>query len=144
MRKIRVLVVDDSVVVRRMLTDILNADPAIEVVGAAADGAIALAKIPILHPDVITLDVEMPGMSGLDVLAEITRTHTGIPVVMFSASTERAAATTLEALARERGQRCEHLLTPERADVESHARVATGGDWTPGAWAHSFVDATPT
>ncbi len=100
MRKIRVLVVDDSVVVRRMLTDILNADPAIEVVGAAADGAIALAKIPILHPDVITLDVEMPGMSGLDVLAEITRTHTGIPVVMFSASTERAAATTLEALAR--------------------------------------------
>ena len=98
MATIRVLVVDDSVVIRKVLTEALAVDPGIEVVGTAADGAIALAKIPILEPDLITLDVEMPGKSGLEVLAEIRRTCPKLPVIMFSTLTERGAATTIEAL----------------------------------------------
>jgi two-component system, chemotaxis family, protein-glutamate methylesterase/glutaminase len=98
-RKVRVLVVDDSAVIRRLLTDILSSDPSIEVVGTAANGSIALAKIPQVVPDVVTLDVEMPDMNGLDVLAEVRRTYRWLPVIMFSSVTERAAATTLQALA---------------------------------------------
>lgn len=95
---IRVLVVDDSVVIRKVLSEALTSDPMIEVVGTAADGGIALAKIPILKPDLITLDVEMPGKSGLEVLAEIRRNHPKLPVIMFSTLTERGAAVTIEAL----------------------------------------------
>lgn len=98
MTAIRVLVVDDSVVVRRVLTDALAADPAIEVVGAATDGRAALTKIPLLNPNLITLDVEMPVMSGLETLREIRRLYPKLPVIMFSTLTERGAATTLEAL----------------------------------------------
>jgi two-component system, chemotaxis family, protein-glutamate methylesterase/glutaminase len=100
MRKLRVLVVDDSVVIRRMLTDILSEDPQVEVVGVAGSGAIALAKIPLTHPDIVTLDIEMPDMDGLETLTAIRRLHPGLPVIMFSSLTERAASTTLEALAR--------------------------------------------
>lgn len=99
MRKIRVLVVDDAVVVRRLLADCLAGDPEIEVVGTAATGRIGLAKIPQVNPDVVTLDVEMPEMSGLETLAEIRKTHAKLPVIMFSTVTERGAAATLEALA---------------------------------------------
>ncbi|MFO0556243.1 MAG: chemotaxis response regulator protein-glutamate methylesterase [Polyangiaceae bacterium] len=100
MGKIRVLIVDDSVVIRRLLTNILSAEPDMEVVGAAADGAIALAKIPQVNPDVITLDVEMPGKDGLETLDDIRASYPSLPVMMFSALTERAAAITLEAIAR--------------------------------------------
>jgi len=98
MGNIRVLVVDDSVVIRKVLSEALTADPTIEVVGTAADGGIALAKIPILKPDLITLDVEMPGKSGLEVLAEVRRNYPKLPVIMFSTLTERGAAVTIEAL----------------------------------------------
>jgi two-component system, chemotaxis family, protein-glutamate methylesterase/glutaminase len=98
--KARVLIVDDSVVIRRLLTDILSLEPDIEVVGAAASASIALAKIPQTNPHVITLDVEMPGMNGLDLLAEIRKSSPKLPVIMFSSLTQRAAVTTLEALAR--------------------------------------------
>ena len=98
MRKVRVLIVDDSAVVRRLLVDCLARDAQIEVVGTAATGSIALAKIGLLSPDLITLDVEMPGMSGLETLAEIRKAHARLPVIMFSAVTERGAATTLDAL----------------------------------------------
>src|SRR5688572_5171918 len=100
MEKARVLIVDDSVVIRRLLTDILSLEPDIEVVGAAASASIALAKIPQTNPHVITLDVEMPGMNGLDLLAEIRKSSPKLPVIMFSSLTQRAAVTTLEALAR--------------------------------------------
>ncbi len=99
MPKIRVLIVDDSVVVRRMLTNILSADPDIEVVGAAANGRIALAKIPQVNPDSIVLDIEMPDMDGLATLAAIRQTYLRLPVIMFSVMTERCAEATLDALA---------------------------------------------
>ena len=96
--KVRVLVVDDSVVIRKILTDTLSADPAIEVVGSAQNGKIALAKISQCQPDVITLDVEMPVMNGLETLAEIRKSYQKLPVIMFSTLTEAGAAATLDAL----------------------------------------------
>jgi len=100
MRRPRVLVVDDSAAVRSLLSDILKADPEIELVGAAANAAIALSKIQSAAPDVVTLDVEMPDVNGLELLARIREVAPRLPVIMFSALTQRAAATTLEALAR--------------------------------------------
>jgi two-component system chemotaxis response regulator CheB len=99
MAKTRVLVVDDSVVVRRMVTDVLNSDPDIEVAGSAANGRIALAKLTQIRPDIVTLDVEMPEMDGLQTLIEIRKTHSKLPVIMFSTCTSRGAAATLDALA---------------------------------------------
>ncbi|WP_432537916.1 protein-glutamate methylesterase/protein-glutamine glutaminase [Kineococcus arenarius] len=96
--KIRVLVVDDSVVVRRIVTDVLASDPAIEVVGTAPNGKVALDKIQQLKPDAVTLDIEMPVMDGLQTIKEIRRLDRRLPVVMFSTLTERGASATLEAL----------------------------------------------
>ena len=100
-KRIRVLVVDDSVVIRRLVTHALEEDPALEVVGAASNGAIALQRIPQFNPDVITLDIEMPEMDGLAVAAAHPTGISAAPVIMFSTLTERGAATTLEALAWE-------------------------------------------
>ena len=99
MAPIRILVVDDSVVTRKVLSDTLTGDPALEVVATASDGQIALAKIPLLKPDLITLDVEMPVMDGLETLAAIRKLYPRLPVIMFSALTERGAAAALDALA---------------------------------------------
>lgn len=97
---IRVFVVDDSVVVRQVVTDALRSDPAIEVCGFASNGRAALEKIPEAKPDVVTLDIEMPEMDGLTTLSELRKTHPRLPVIMFSTLTERGASATLEALAR--------------------------------------------
>ncbi len=99
MPKIRILVVDDSVVVRRMLTNVLSSESTLEVVGTAPNGRIALAKITQVNPDLIVLDVEMPDMDGLETLAAIRQTYPQLPVIMFSAITERGAVATLDALA---------------------------------------------
>lgn len=96
--KIRVLVVDDSALMRTMLGDILQSDPRIELVGTARDGRDALEKIKLLKPDVVTMDVEMPNMSGLAALEEIMKTHP-VPVVMVSSITREGAEVTLKALA---------------------------------------------
>lgn len=96
--KIRVLIVDDSVVIRKILTDTLSADPAVEVVSSAQNGKLALAKISQCQPDVVTLDVEMPVMNGLEALAEIRKTYAKLPVIMFSTLTESGAEATLDAL----------------------------------------------
>lgn len=100
MRQIRVMVVDDAVVVRRIVANVLAEDPGIEVVGTAANGRLALAKLAHLAPDLITLDIEMPELDGLQTLVELRKSHPRLPVIMFSTLTERGAAATLEALAR--------------------------------------------
>lgn len=100
MKKIRVLVVDDSVVIRRLLTDILNDDPEIEVAGIASNGRLALAKLPQVNPDLVTLDIEMPEMDGLTTLPELRKAYPKLPVIMFSTLTARGATSTLDALAR--------------------------------------------
>lgn len=100
MGRVKVLVVDDSVVVRRLVSDVLASDPRIEVVGTAANGKVALAKIPLLNPDLITLDVEMPVMDGLETLVELRKDYPRLPVVMFSTLTARGASATLDALER--------------------------------------------
>ena len=99
MNKIRVLLVDDSAVIRRLLTDTLANDPDIEVVGMAGNGEIALAKIEQLKPDVITLDIEMPVMDGLATLKALRKIHPKLPVIMFSTLTERGSTATMDALA---------------------------------------------
>ena len=99
MPKIRVLVVDDAVVVRQLISKVLNQDSELEVVGVAANGRIALAKIPQVNPDLIVLDIEMPEMDGLETLKAIRQAYPILPVIMFSAVTERGAAATLDALA---------------------------------------------
>lgn len=99
MPKIRVLIVDDAVVMRRLITETLSRDPDIEVAGVAANGKIALAKIPQVNPDIVTLDVEMPEMDGIATLRELRKLYPSLPVIMFSTLTERGAGTTLDALA---------------------------------------------
>lgn len=96
-KKIRVLIVDDSSLVRQMLTDILNESADIEVVGVANDPLIARDRIKALNPDVLTLDVEMPRMDGLTFLSNLMRLRP-MPVIMVSSLTERGAQTTLRAL----------------------------------------------
>jgi len=96
--RIRVLVVDDSVAVRRLLTSILSSDPGLQVVGSAADGKAALAAIETLQPDVMTLDVEMPVLDGLGTLRELRKRWRALPVIMLSTLTVRGAEATLDAL----------------------------------------------
>jgi two-component system, chemotaxis family, protein-glutamate methylesterase/glutaminase len=97
MAKTRVIVVDDSALVRSLLTEIINGQPDMECVGAAADPLIAREMIRALNPDVITLDVEMPRMDGIDFLAKLMRLRP-MPVLMVSTLTERGADVTLRAL----------------------------------------------
>ena len=97
-RRIRVLIVDDSALVRGLLTDMLQNDPEIEVVGTASDAHVARERIKSLNPDVLTLDVEMPKMDGLTFLRNLMRLRP-MPVVMVSSLTERGADVTLDALA---------------------------------------------
>ena len=96
-KKIRVLIVDDSAVMRQLLTEILGSDPGIEVVGTAPDPFVARDKIKLLNPDVLTLDVEMPRMDGLAFLSNLMRLRP-MPVVMCSSLTQRGATVALDAL----------------------------------------------
>lgn len=99
MSLIHVLVVDDSVMVRRFLSDVLSDDPELAVAGTAATGRIALAKIPQVAPDLVVLDLEMPELDGLATLREIRRLYPMLPVVVFGSISDRSAAVSLEALA---------------------------------------------
>jgi two-component system chemotaxis response regulator CheB len=97
MDRIKVLIVDDSALVRKLLKDILDSDPGIDVVGTAPDPLIAIRKIKDLKPDVLTLDIEMPKMDGLTFLSRLMRSSP-MPVVMFSSLTEHGADATVKAL----------------------------------------------
>ncbi|WP_240916071.1 chemotaxis response regulator protein-glutamate methylesterase [Sanguibacter sp. HDW7] len=96
---IRVLVVDDSVVIRRLLVQALESETDVEVVGTASDGARALLKAEQLRPDAITMDIEMPEMDGVTAVRELRRRGVRVPIVMFSTLTARGASSTLDALA---------------------------------------------
>jgi two-component system chemotaxis response regulator CheB len=94
----RILLVDDSAVVRRVLTDVISSDPRLEVAGTASNGRIALDRIAQLKPDLVVLDIEMPEMDGLATLAELRKKYRRLPVIMFSTLTHRGASATLDAL----------------------------------------------
>ncbi|MBD8524705.1 protein-glutamate methylesterase/protein-glutamine glutaminase [Pseudomarimonas arenosa] len=118
---IRVLIVDDSALVRQLLTEVLDADPGIEVIGTAADPFIARDKIKQLNPDVLTLDVEMPRMDGLKFLENLMRLRP-MPVVMVSTLTEKGADVTMAAL--ELG--AIDFVTKPKLDVEKGLREYAG------------------
>ena len=99
MSPVRVLVVDDSVVARRIITDVLQTAQDIEVAGVAASGSIALQKIVQIVPDLVMCDVEMPGMDGIETVTKIRESWPKLPVIMCSTLTERGADITLRALA---------------------------------------------
>lgn len=94
---IKVLIVDDSALMRALLTEIINSDPDLEVIGGAPDPLVAREMIKTLNPDVLTLDVEMPKMDGLDFLRRLMRLRP-MPVIMISSLTERGSQVTLQAL----------------------------------------------
>lgn len=96
---IRVLVVDDSSVIRRIVTEALTSDPQIEVVGSAVNGRTAVEDVAKLKPDAVTMDIEMPVMNGIEAVRIIRKTQPRLPIVMFSTLTERGASATLDALA---------------------------------------------
>jgi two-component system chemotaxis response regulator CheB len=130
MTPIRILVVDDSIVVRKLLSETLSGDPALEVVATASDGRIALAKIPMLKPDLITLDIEMPVMNGLETLVELRKLYPKLPVIMFSTLTEHGAAATLDALslgasdyATKPSNSCSPAAAIERIRIELIPRI---------------------
>src|SRR5580704_18612301 len=100
MRPGRILMVDDSGVIARVASNLFASDPEVVVAGTAGNGAQALARIADVGPDLVTLDIEMPGMSGLEALLEIRKLYPKLPVIMFSSLTEHGAAATLDALAR--------------------------------------------
>lgn len=96
--KIRVLIVDDSAVMRRIIMNSLMKHSEIEVVGTAANGLLAIDAINRSNPDIVTLDVEMPEMDGITALREIRKIHPVLPIIMFSSLTQRGAKATMDAL----------------------------------------------
>src|SRR4030066_768179 len=97
MKKIRVLVVDDSALIRKLLSEVINSQPDMEAIGAASDPLVAREMIREMNPDVLTLDVEMPKMDGLDFLEKLMRLRP-MPVVMISSLTEKGSDITFRAL----------------------------------------------
>jgi two-component system, chemotaxis family, protein-glutamate methylesterase/glutaminase len=98
MPPVRVLIVDDSPVFRKLLSLALEPSSEVQIAGTAASGAMGLSRISQLHPDIITLDMDMPGMNGLQTLAEIRKLYPDLPVIMISTLTARGTPVTLDGL----------------------------------------------
>jgi len=113
-RSVRVLVVDDSALMRKLIPQMLAADETIDVVGTAMDGSFCLKKIEELKPNVVTLDLEMPGMNGIDALKEIMRREP-VPVIVFSSHSTEGASVTMKAL----GLGAFHFVTKPK-DATAH------------------------
>ncbi|MBS4032736.1 MAG: chemotaxis response regulator protein-glutamate methylesterase [Clostridiales bacterium] len=120
MKPVKVLIVDDSALMRRIIHDIMAGDPRFIVVGTARDGVDALEKMERLSPDLVTLDVEMPRMDGLDTLKEIMRRY-GTPVIMLSSLTLHGSSVTMEALAL---GAVDFLPKPQNLGVETSKDLA--------------------
>lgn len=97
-KNLRVLVVDDTIVYRKAVSDIIEEIPGVELAGVAHNGKIAISKILTLKPDILTLDIEMPEMNGIEVLAELQKNHPGIGVIMLSTLTAEGSDMTMRAL----------------------------------------------
>ncbi len=121
--KKRVLIVDDAVVVRRTLADAVSRDSALEVVGTAGNGRIALAMFAALKPDIVLLDIEMPEMDGLETVRELRKIDWRVPILMFSTLTERGASATLEALAL---GATDYLTKPSNTDMAATSEMVSG------------------
>lgn len=98
MKKIRVLLVDDSAVIRKVLSDAISEDAELEVIGSAANGRLALDQLEALKPDIVTLDIEMPELDGLQTVQEIRKRGNQVPIIMCSSLTAHGATHTLDAL----------------------------------------------
>jgi two-component system chemotaxis response regulator CheB len=125
---ITVLVVDDSVVVRRLIVDALGGAENIEVVGTASNGLLAQAKIDQLKPDVITMDIEMPQMDGIEAVRELRKRHKQIPVIMFSTLSAAGASATLEALA---AGATDYVTKPSNVGSVNESIAAVRGELVP-------------
>jgi two-component system chemotaxis response regulator CheB len=127
-RRTRILIVDDSAVMRSLLRSVVCAGSGLEVAGTAADGASALSSIEILHPDLILLDVEMPVMDGLVTLREVRRRGHKMPVIMCSSLTQRGTKVTIEALA---GGASDYVTKPAGQESREAATRALAQDLVP-------------
>ena len=128
MRKIKVLVVDDMVVVRKIVTDTLGLDPEIEVIATAANEEIALQKIPQLKPDILSLDIEKPEMDGIKILTEARKLYKELPIIMFNTLIERGGSKNLEALAL---GATDYVTKPANVDSISIAKQRIRGELIP-------------
>lgn len=98
MKKIKVFLVDDSLVIQRKLAGIVSSDPSMEIAGTAVNGRLAISKISEAQPDIVIMDVEMPEMDGLETLALLRKSYSKLPIIMFSTLTDKGAEATIEAL----------------------------------------------
>lgn len=114
--KKRVLIVDDAVVVRKVLAQAINQEPDLEVAATAVNGRLALAKFSSIQPHIILLDIEMPEMDGIETVRELRKLDARVPIIMFSTLTERGASVTLEALAM---GATDYVTKPSNIDASS-------------------------
>ena len=128
-KKKRVLLVDDSVVVRKALSLAIAQDPDLEVAGTAVNGRVALANFPSLKPDIVLLDFEMPEMDGLATVRELRKIDPRVPIIMFSWLTERGAAVTLEALSL---GATDYVTKPSNSDMAATVEASASANNGPG------------
>ncbi len=116
-KKLRVLIVDDTIVYRKAVSDILEQLPGVEVVGVAHNGKIAISKVKTLKPDLLTLDIEMPQMNGIEVLQELQKNYPDVGAIMLSTLTSEGGSLTLKAL--ELGA-FDFILKPQGTDIQAN------------------------